>query len=124
MNRKWWNKGCSNNAQILASKITGCISISAFASLIGIPIGITSSAIELKILAITAGIKKYKSILKKKKKKHDKIIFLAKSKLNKIEALIFKSLIYSVIIHNEFVLINNVLKEYNKMKEEIKNLKT
>ena len=92
--------------------------------MIGIPVGITSSAIELKILAITAGIKKYKSILKKKKKKHDKIIFLAKSKLNKIEALIFKSLIYSVIIHNEFVLINNVLKEYNKMKEEIKNLKT
>ena len=41
---------------ILASTITGCISISAFASLIGIPIGITSSAIELKICAITAGI--------------------------------------------------------------------
>ena len=54
---------------ILASTITGCISISAFASLIGIPIGITSSAIGLKVCAITAGIKKYKSIIKKKKKK-------------------------------------------------------
>ena len=53
---------------ILASTITGCVSISAFASLIGIPIGITSSAIGLKICAITAGIKKYKSIIKKKKK--------------------------------------------------------
>ena len=53
---------------ILASTITGCISISAFASLIGIPIGITSSAIGLKICAITAGIKKYESIIKKKKK--------------------------------------------------------
>ena len=53
---------------ILASTITGCISISAFASLIGIPIGITSSAIGLKVCAITAGIKKYKSIIKKKKK--------------------------------------------------------
>ena len=42
---------------ILASTITGCISISAFASLIGIPIGITSSAIGLKICAITARIK-------------------------------------------------------------------
>ena len=60
---------------ILASTITGCISISAFASLIGILIGITSSAIGLKICAITAGIKKYKSIIKKKKKKHDKIVF-------------------------------------------------
>ena len=46
-----------NYIQILASKITGCISTSAFVSLIGIPIGITSSAIGLKICAITAGIK-------------------------------------------------------------------
>ena len=43
----------------LASTITACISISAFASLLGIPIVITSSAIGLKICAITAGIKKY-----------------------------------------------------------------
>ena len=42
---------------ILASAVTGSISISAFASLLGIPIGITSSAIGLKICAITAGIK-------------------------------------------------------------------
>ena len=47
---------------ILASTITGHISISVFTSLIGIPIGITRSAIGLKICAITAGIKKYKSI--------------------------------------------------------------
>ena len=43
---------------ILTSTITACISISAFASLTGIPIGITSSAIGLKICAITAGIKR------------------------------------------------------------------
>ena len=43
---------------ILDSAITGCVSISAFASLVGITIGITSSAIGLKICAITAGIKK------------------------------------------------------------------
>ena len=54
---------------ILASAITGCISISAFASLLGIPIGITSSGIGLKTCAITAGIKEYKLIIKKKKKK-------------------------------------------------------
>ena len=52
---------------ILASAVTGCILISAFASLFGIPIGITSSAIELKTRAITAEIKKYKSMIKKKK---------------------------------------------------------
>ena len=66
----------------------------------------------------------YKSIINKKKKKHDKIVFLAKSKLNSIEVLISKALIDSVISHNEFILINNVLKEYNKMNEEIENLKT
>ena len=73
---------------ILSSTITGCISISAFSSLIGISIGIMSSAIGLKICAITARVKKYKSKIKKKKKKDDKIVFLAKSKLNSIEVLI------------------------------------
>ena len=41
-----------------------------------------------------------------------------------MEVLISKTLIDSVISHDEFAFINNVLKEYNKMKEEIKNLKT
>ena len=63
---------------ILVSTITGCISISAFSSVLGIPVGITSSAIGLKTCAIAAGIKKYKSIIEKKKKKHDKIVLLAK----------------------------------------------
>ena len=66
---------------ILSSTITGYISIFALNSLNGIPIGIMSSAIGLKICAITAIIKKYKSIIKKKKKKHDKMVLLAKSKL-------------------------------------------
>ena len=52
---------------ILTSTITGCISISAFAFLIGIPIGIMSSVIGLKIFEITVEIKKYKSSIKKKK---------------------------------------------------------
>ena len=53
---------------VLAATITACISISAFASLLGIPIGNTSSAIGIKICAIAAGVKKYKSITKKKEK--------------------------------------------------------
>ena len=65
---------------ILGSRVTVCTSISAFASLIDIPIRITSFTIGLKIFAITAGIKEYNSIVKKKKKNHDKIVFLAKSK--------------------------------------------
>ena len=64
---------------ILASTITSCVSISAFVSLVGISIGITYSEIGLKICAIIAGTKTYKSIIKKKKKNYDKIVLLAKS---------------------------------------------
>ena len=95
---------------ILASTIPGYLSISAFTSLIGTPIWTARSAIRLKICAITAGTKKYKSIVKKKKTKHDKIVLLAKSKLNIIEVLISKAFIDSVFGHDEFVLINNVHK--------------
>ena len=58
--------------RILVFAVTEFISTSVFFSLIGISIGVTSSAIGLKICAITAGMKRYKSIIKKKKKKHDK----------------------------------------------------
>ena len=51
---------------ILVLTVTGCVSISAFASLVVIPAGVSSSAVEIKIYAITAGIKKYKSIIEKK----------------------------------------------------------
>ena len=96
---------------ILASTITGCVSISAFASLIN---GIYEFCSWIKICAATSEIKKYKSIIKKKKKKHDKIVLLAKSTLNSIEVLIFKASINSVISHDEFVLRTNVLNNMTK----------
>ena len=61
---------------------------------------------------------------KKKKKKPDKIVLLRKDKLNTIEALIYKALIESHISDDEFVSVNNILREYNEMKEEIKNPET
>ena len=61
---------------ILVTTVTGCILISAFASLVCNHVGITSYAVGLKICVITAGIKKYKSIIKKKKKTHDKTVLL------------------------------------------------
>ena len=78
-----------------------------------------SSSVGIKICAITAGIKKYESNIKKKKK-HDKILFFVKEKLNTIEVLISKALIDSYISHDEFVSVNNILKEYNEIKEDIK----
>ena len=101
--------------------ITGCFYISAFASLVGNPIGITSSAVGLKICVITEGIKKHNSINKKNKNKHDRIISLAKSEWNRTGVLISKALIDSNISHGEFVLINNLMKEFYDMKEEMKN---
>ena len=112
-----------DHSLIVISTITGYVSVSVFHSLVGIPKGIASSITGLKTCVITAGIKNHKSIIKKKKKKHDKIVLLAKSKLNSTEVLISNVLIDSNISHDEFVLTNNVLKEFYDMKEEIKNSK-
>ena len=106
-----------NHSLVSNSTITGCVSI----TLVGISIGIASSTIGLKICVITAGIKKYKSIIKKKRRKNNTIVLLAKSKLNSIEVLIFEALTDLNISQDEFILINNVLKELYDMKEEIKN---
>ena len=69
---------------IWASAVIGCFSISAFASLVGIPIGIKNSAVGLKSLW---------------NKNNNLIItvLLAKTKLNTVEVLISKALIYSYI---------------------------
>ena len=104
---------------ILYSTITGYVSISDTFFLWLVFQYKLRSAAGLKICATTAGIKKYKSIIKQKHKS-----MLAKSKLNSTELLISKAWITSVISHDELVLINNVLKEYDNMKEKNKNLKT
>ena len=100
---------------ILVLTVTDCVSISAFASLVCVPVYITCSAVGIKIFAITAGIKKYKS------KKHEKTVLLGKDKLKIIEVLISKALIDSYISHDEFVSVNNLFRKYNEMKIEIKN---
>ena len=112
---------------ILASTVTGCVSIFTFFSLVGIAAGIGSSAATINACVITAGIKKYNStIIKKKRKNIDKtvskkIVLLAKTKLNTIKVLTFKAFIDSKISHDEFVSENDMLKEYDDLKEEIKN---
>ena len=105
---------------VFISAVSGCASIFEFTSLVDVSVGIASSAAKIKISAITAGIKKYKSIIKKKRKKYDKIVMLGKAKIDTIKVLICKALIDSYINHDKFVSVNNVLREYNEMKEEIK----
>ena len=58
------------------------------------------------------------SVIKKKKKKHDKIVLLAKLKLNTVEVLIYKDQIDSDISHDEFVSVNNVLKNMMILKKK------
>ena len=78
----WATLNYIENLLLWASRVTGCVSISVFASLVGIFVGIANSAVGLKICTITAGIKRYNSIIRKNKEKHDKIEWLAKSKIN------------------------------------------
>ena len=68
-----YNKTCKylnyvEHLLILDSTVNGCTSVSAFASLVAIPVAITISAEGLKTCVITAGMKEYKSIIKKKRK--------------------------------------------------------
>ena len=76
------------------------LAVFPFLFLVGIPMGIVSSTIGLKISVITAGSKKYKSIIKEKRKEHDKIVLLAKSKLTNIEVIVSKVSINSLIGYN------------------------
>ena len=101
----------------MISTITGCVYISVLASLVGIPIRISSFAVGLKICSITAGIKKYKSIVKKKKKKYNQTVLSAKSKLNSIEVLISKALTDSNTSKTQGLvyLINRLKKEFHHL---------
>ena len=99
----------------IASTVTGYVSISGFVSLICVLVGITSSTVKMKIYAFTAGIKKFKSITKRKKKKHHEIVLLGKYRLNAIEVLTSKSLIDSYISYDEFISVCNALGEYNRI---------
>ena len=88
----------------------------------GVPVGIVSASFTLSFSLTTGIIKKLLSITRKKRKKHDKILMLAKSKLNIIETLVSQVLIDMEIMHEEFVTILNEKDKYEKMKENLKNV--
>ena len=85
------------------------------------PVGIASSSFIL-IFSLTTGIvKKLLNIARNKKKKHDKIFMMAKSKLSSIEALISQALIDMEISHEEFVTILNEKDKYEEMKDNLRS---
>ena len=102
---------------IVLSATTSGVSIISFTSTtIGESVGIVSASFTL-IFSLTTGIiKKLLNMTINKKKKHDQLLMLAKSKFNSIETLISQALIDLDISHEEFIMILNEKDKYERMK--------
>ena len=99
------------------------LSIASYARVVGLPVGIAGSSLTL-IFTVSTGINKsLLKVTKKRKKKHNKIIALAKSKLNTIDTLLSSVLNDSKISHEEFSNIITEKNTYEYMKENIKDIK-
>ena len=95
----------------------GTLSIASYASVLGTPAGIAGFSLTL-IFTIGTGISKsLLNVTKKRKKKHNKIIVLAKTKLNMIDTLLSSALNDSEISHEEFTNIINEANIYENIKE-------
>ena len=94
---------------------TSSISIASFATIIGAPVGIVSASFILAFSISTGTIKKLLQTTRNKKKKHNKVVMLARSKLNSIESKISEALINNEISHEDFN------KEFLMKKRNIKN---
>ena len=102
----------------------GTLSIASYASVVGTPAGIAGSSLTL-IFTIGTGISKsLPKVTKKRKKKHIKIVILAKIKLNTIDTLLSSALNDSEINHEEFTNIITETNIYENVKENIKELTT
>ena len=108
------------NFDYLSAASSG-VSVISFISITEAPVGIASASLTL-IFSVTTGIvKKLLNITRSKKKKHDKILILAKSKLNSIETLIYQALTDLDISHEEFVTILKEKDKCKKIKEKIRS---
>ena len=92
---------------IVLSVATGSISIASFATVIGAPVGMMSASCSLAFSITTGFVKKFLKTTRNKKKKHNKIVMLARSKLNSIESKISEALINNEISHEDFMTIIN-----------------
>ena len=99
------------------------LSIASFATVIGVPIGIASASLGLTFSLCTGLVKKLLKATRKKKKKHNKIVMLARSKLNNIESKISEALINNQISHEDFITIINEERNYRELKESIRMMK-
>ena len=89
---------------IFLSVATGSISIASFATVIGAPVGMMSASCSLTFPITTGFVRKLLKTTRNKKKKHNKIVMLASSKLNSIETKIPESLIDNEISHESLAM--------------------
>ena len=108
---------------IVLSVTSGSVSIASFATAIGAPIGITSASFSLAFSLCKGLVKKLLKATRNKKKKHNKIVMLGRSKLNSIEGKISEALINNQISHEDFLTIINEEKNYRELKESIRIVK-
>ena len=108
------------NLIVLNAKSGGVWIISSV-SVVGAPVGIVGAIFTLYFPLTTRTIKKLLSI-KKKKKNHDKIFMLDKSKLNSIKTLVSQALIDMEISHEEFITTLREKDKYKKMQENVWNV--
>ena len=109
-----------DNILIVLSTTTGGISIISFASIIGTPAEIASASLTL-IFSLATGIIKKLLNMTKKMKIHNKILMLAKSKLNSTEALISQALTDMDITLEEFITILLEKERYEIMKDNLRD---
>ena len=105
---------------IVLSVTSGGVSIASFAMAIGAPVGITSASFSLAFSLCTRLVKKLLKATRNKKKKPNKIVMLARSKLNSIEGKISAASINNQISHEDFITIINEEKNYRELKESIR----
>ena len=101
------------------SVLSGSISIASFATVIGALAGIIGASFGLTFSITSGFVKKFLKRIRNKKKKHNKIVMLARSKLNSIESKISKALMDNEISHENFETIINEEKKYRELKESI-----
>ena len=104
------------------SILAGSISIESFATVTGAPAGIIGASCGLTFSITSGFVKKFLKTIRNKKKKHNKIVMLARSKLNSIESKISKALMDNEISHEDFETIINEEKKYRELKESIRML--
>ena len=92
---------------IVLSVVTGSISIASFATVIGAPVGMMSASCSLAFSVTTGFVKTLLKTTRNKKKNHNKVVMLARSKLNSIESKISEALINNEIGHEDFMTIIN-----------------